>query len=77
MENPREYAPAYGGYCAWAMAKGDRAPIVPEMWAVRDGTLYLNYNRRTQKEWSNNPDEFIDNADKHWPGVRKELLSEK
>ena len=30
--DPRRYAPQYGGYCAYAMAKGEIAPTVPEAW---------------------------------------------
>ncbi len=73
--NPEKYAPAYGGYCAWAMAKSDLAPIDPDMWAIEDGTLYLNYNRRTQNDWLSDRAELIENADAEWPVVREKILS--
>ena len=35
-ESPGRYAPQYGGYCAYAMAQGAKAPTVPEAWSVVD-----------------------------------------
>ena len=43
--NPEQYAPQYGGYCAYAVSEGHTASIDPEAWKIVDGKLYV----RTQK----------------------------
>jgi len=48
-EDPEKYAPQYGGYCAYAVAKGKFAKVDPEKWTVLDGKLYLNYNKRINR----------------------------
>jgi len=43
---PAQYAPQYGGYCAWAVAQGDTASGDPQLWTLHAGKLYLNYNKK-------------------------------
>src|ERR671914_1682048 len=31
---PAKYAPQYGGYCAFGMAAGYKAPIEPDAWTI-------------------------------------------
>jgi len=50
-ENPEKYAPPYSGYCAYAMASGKFADIIPEVWKIFDGKLSLNFNRKVQRKW--------------------------
>ena len=43
---PAKYIPQYGGFCAYAMgAKGSKVPVNPETFEIREGKLYLFYNR--------------------------------
>ena len=49
--SPETYAPQFGGYCAWAVSQGYKANIDPTQWTVVDGKLYLNYNKKIQKQW--------------------------
>lgn len=72
--NPDKYAPAYGGYCAWAMARDDLATIGPDRWDIVDGRLYLNYNVRTQRRWREDRAADIDKADGNWPEWREKLM---
>ena len=67
--SPEKYAPQYGGYCAWAVAKNDTAKGDPLQWTVHDGKLYLNYNADIQAKWTNDKVNLIQTADKNWPGV--------
>lgn len=67
--DPEKYAPQYGGYCAYAVAQGSTAGIDPEAWTLVDGKLYLNYNRKVQKEWESKRDDYIRRADENWPDV--------
>lgn len=67
--DPEQYAPQYGGYCAYAVANGYTAKIDPESWKIVDGKLYLNYNKKVQAEWEANQQEFIQQANQNWPQV--------
>jgi len=67
---PAKYAPQYGGYCAFGLASGYKAPIEPDAWTVVDGKLYLNYNRSIRSRWSTDIPGFIRKADANWPTVR-------
>jgi YHS domain-containing protein len=66
---PAKYAPQYGGYCAFGMAAGYKAPIEPDAWTIVDGKLYLNYNRSVRSRWSADIPGFIRKADANWPSV--------
>jgi YHS domain-containing protein len=66
-KTPEKYAPQYGGYCAYAVAKGTTAGIDPAAWTVRGGKLYLNYDSDIQQKWLQDPDGYIAKADVNWP----------
>lgn len=68
--DPARYAPQYGGYCAWAVAQGYKAPIIPEAWAVVDGKLYLNASRGVQRRWQRDVPGFIATANQVWPTLK-------
>jgi YHS domain-containing protein len=64
---PAKYAPQYGGYCAWAVANGYTADADPEAWAVVDGKLYLNYDKKVQAKWQQDVPGHIVKANENWP----------
>lgn len=64
---PEQYAPRYGGYCAWAMAQGREASGDPRFWKIVEGRLYLNYDASVQKKWEADIPGFIERADENWP----------
>lgn len=68
-ENPEKYAPQYGGYCAFALAKNNLASVDPEQFTVLNGKLYLNYNAEVKGKWLQDRDSFIEQADKNWPQI--------
>lgn len=68
---PEQYMPAYGGYCAYGMSKGYKAPTEAETWFVQDGRLYFNYNKEVQATWNKNRDALIKTADEKWPEAMK------
>ena len=70
-ENPEKYAPQYGGYCAWAVSQGYTAKGDADYWAIVDGKLFLNYNKKIQDRWEQNRDVYIDDANTNWPEVLK------
>jgi YHS domain-containing protein len=69
-KNPEKYAPQYGGYCAYGMSEGHKAPTDPDAWTIVDGKLYLNYSKDVKTKWIKNEKERIDKADKNWPQLK-------
>ncbi|PSN17443.1 YHS domain-containing protein [filamentous cyanobacterium CCP5] len=67
--NPAQYAPQYGGFCAWAVSQGYTAKIDPTAWKIVDGKLYLNYDQKIQQRWSQDIPGNIVKADQNWPAV--------
>ena len=63
------YAPQFGGYCAYGVSKGHKAPTEADAWSVVDGKLYLNYNKDVQRLWEKERPAVIGEAELQWPGV--------
>lgn len=66
---PEKYAPQYGGYCAYAVAKGSTASADPLQWTIIDDKLYLNYNEEINQKWRQDTSKYIDSANQNWPKV--------
>lgn len=69
LEDPDRFVPAYGGYCAWAVANDKLAKGSPKHWNVEGGRLYLNFNGRIKKRWEKDKARFIREADEKWPAI--------
>lgn len=68
IEDPAKYAPAYGGYCAWAIGANDAlAPGDPNVYKIVDGTLYLNFSEDVATRWNKDIPGFIEKADVNYP----------
>ena len=68
VADPAKYAPAYGGYCAWAIGENDAlAPGDPEVYEIVDGKLYLNFNKSVQEKWEKDIPGFIESGDTNYP----------
>jgi YHS domain-containing protein len=71
VADPDKYAPQYGGYCAYGMAKGYKAKIDPVSFTVVDGKLFLNYNDIVRAQWLSDISGYIRKADANWPEAMK------
>jgi len=60
---PEEYAPQYGGYCAYGVAQDSLVKIEPEYWTIFGGKLYLNFNRKLNNKWKKDIPGYIKTAD--------------
>ena len=73
-KEPTKYLPAYGGWCAYAMANGDKVKIDPETFKIINGKLYLFYNfyfNNTLTKWEKDEANLKKQADQHWERFSK------
>ncbi|MFY7839183.1 MAG: YHS domain-containing (seleno)protein [Lacibacter sp.] len=68
--DPAKYEPQYGGYCAYGLARGYKAPTVADTWYILDGKLYFNYNQKVKTTWQKEKERYIDSANRKWPLLR-------
>lgn len=66
---PEEYAPQFGGYCAYAASIDTISPIDPKYWEIVDGRLLLQHNQKAWDLWHKEPGPNLVKADKNWPGI--------
>lgn len=69
MDAPERFAPAYGGWCAFAMADGKKVEVNPKRFEVHDGRLFLFYRdwfTDTLKPWQEQRELLRAQADTHW-----------
>lgn len=66
---PENFAPQFGGYCAWAVSNNYTAPVDPAAWKIVEGKLYLNYSKKVQEMWQKELPARIQTAEKNWPGL--------
>jgi YHS domain-containing protein len=67
--NPQQYAPQYGGHCAWRVAQdGEGVYGDPKIWAIVDNKLYLNYSQEINNLWTKDISGFIEKSDDFWLG---------
>ncbi|MBY8976011.1 YHS domain-containing protein [Rhodobacteraceae bacterium NNCM2] len=67
--NPEQYAPQFGGYCAYAITHDRTAPIDPTVFAIVDGKLYMNLNASVKEKWDAKQPQMIARGNEKWPGV--------
>lgn len=65
--DPARYAPAYGGYCAYGVAKNVLAPVEISTWQIVDGRLILNKNAAIRKAFDADVPGHLRDAEKNWP----------
>ncbi len=73
-KKPGKYTPEYGGWCAYAMADGDKVSIDPETYKIIDGKLYLFYHTllsNTLKKWNEDEKSLHKKADAAWQKIEK------
>lgn len=72
-KSPAKYEPQYGGWCAYAMGNsGEKVEVDPETFKIKDGKLYLFYNKyftNTLKSWNKDENGLQTKADQNWKKV--------
>lgn len=69
--SPEDYAPQYGGYCAYGVAVESLVKIEPDLWHIIDGKLYLNFNRKFDNRWKKDIQGYIAKANTHFDTLLK------
>lgn len=65
-QKPEQYAPQYGGYCAYGASRGYLATTDPHAFTILNEKLYLNYNLEVRTLWMNDVNDRILKADYNW-----------
>jgi len=68
--SPDQYAPQFGGYCAYGTAEGHKAPTQTDTWTIVDGKLYFNYNQKVKSLWVKDQPALIQKANVNWPQIK-------
>ena len=66
LANPERYIPQYGGYCAFALARGTKKKGTPEAFAVVGDKLYFTASPSVRNRWEQEADNNIKRANENW-----------
>lgn len=73
LANPEKYAPAYGGYCAYALSLGTyKVETDPKAWSIVDGRLYLNKTPVVRSIWETDIPGNILKSEGNWATLLSE-----
>ena len=75
QQSPAKFAPAYGGWCATAMAEGKKVEVDPKNFKVTDGRLYLFYKsivHDARQDWVKDEAAKREKADRAWKQIAGE-----
>jgi YHS domain-containing protein len=70
LQNPQQYEPQYGGWCAYGASRGYKAPTDAVTYAVINNKLYFNFNMKVKELWDKNRQTYIDSANVKWPSFK-------
>ncbi|MFZ1991003.1 MAG: YHS domain-containing (seleno)protein [Alphaproteobacteria bacterium] len=62
---PERYAPAFGGYCAYAMTKGIKADIHPYFYKIEDKKLFFFFSAESRDKFVADP-QALQQAENEW-----------
>ena len=75
LASPAKYVPTYGGWCATAMAKGEKVEIDPANFKITSGRLFLFYKGlwgNARKDWDKDESGETIKADANWKKIAGE-----
>lgn len=77
LKEAAKYAPQYGGYCAFGVSGGYKVRIDPEAFTIRDGKLFLNYDKKVQARWLSDVPGYLTKSETNWPGLKDKPRRDK
>lgn len=69
-KNPQQFAPQFGGYCAYGVSENHKSPTNPNAFTIIDSKLYLNYSPAVKEKWLKDTKGRIVKAEQNWPGLQ-------
>jgi YHS domain-containing protein len=66
---PAKYEPQFGGYCAYGVSQGHKAPIKIEAWQIVNGRLLMQYDLDIKGKFNRDQQGSLKKADENWPGL--------
>ena len=72
--NPSKYLPQYGGFCAFAVAKGKKFDGDPHYADIVNGKLYLFVNAEIFEIYLKDSRNILARAEKMWPKIRSKAV---
>jgi len=66
---PAQYAPQFGGYCAYAASINKVSPIDPQFWQITEGRLLLQHTQKAYDLFNQDTAGSLVKADRNWPGL--------
>ncbi|MBL8802163.1 MAG: YHS domain protein [Planctomycetes bacterium] len=72
LKTPDKFEPQYGGWCAYAMAQGEKVEIDPKSFKITDGKLFLFYKsffNDTREKWVKEEAPLTKKADAGWKTI--------
>ncbi len=63
---PEQYAPQFGGYCAYGCSEKHKSPTDPKAFTIVNDKLYLNYNLKVKEMWIKDTATRIPAAIAYW-----------
>ena len=67
---PEQYAPQYGGFCAFAVALGKKFDGDPNFADIVDGKLYLFVNAEIFAKYKKDSNRILAKAENKWPTIK-------
>lgn len=64
--NTKLYEPSYGGWCAYAMAFGEKIEINPNIFVIQNGRSHYFVNQRAKRNFEKDPLQYERKADQEW-----------
>jgi len=64
---PAKYAPAFGGFCAYAVSRKGLRPIDPAVFHFVDGRLFLQHTQKAFELFEKDEKGNTVKADRNWP----------
>lgn len=74
--SPEEFLPQYGGFCAYAVAKGKKFDGDPQYADIVDGKLYLFVNAAVFELYKKDSKRILAKAEATWPSIQNVSVSD-
>jgi len=68
-KDPTRYEPQFGGYCAYGVSHGAKAPVKIEAWQIVNGRLLMQYDLGVKDDFNKDQQGTLKKADQNWPGL--------